>query len=65
MNKKKHKDYILSKVEIWAGGLVKAEFWYSNTVIPSIGMTAEQAVEQGRFEQVKQELERIELGGFS
>ncbi len=57
---------ILERIETWAGSRIKAEAWYRSHPITSLdGLTAEQLVDQGRTEDLKEYLDHIENGGFA
>jgi hypothetical protein len=57
---------ILSRVRPWAGSPLQAFAWYRSQPIPSFGdQTAEALVKEGRGEDVKRYLDRIEVGGYA
>ena len=59
------KKFVLSFIHEWAGSQESALKWYESEIIPSLNKTAQQAVDAGEFEAVKQYLEHIKDGGFS
>ena len=57
---------IISLIETWAGTRSQAEAWYHSHPINALdGLTTEQLVNQGRFDELKEYLNHIEAGGFA
>lgn len=56
---------ILDRVTPWAGSRAQALAWYRSQEIPSLGLTAEQAVKTGRSRLVWAYLDRISEGGYA
>jgi hypothetical protein len=65
MTQEEQKQFILSFILVWAGSKEAALKWYESEVIPSINKTAQEAVNNGDFEAIKEYLEHIEQGGFA
>lgn len=59
------KAFVINSVIDWAGSEEQANQWYESTLISSLNMTAELAVENGHFDSVCKYLESIRLGGFA
>jgi len=56
---------ILDRVTPWAGSRAQALAWYRSQEVPSLGLTAEQAVKTGRSRLVWAYLGRISEGGYA
>lgn len=56
---------ILDRVTPWAGSPAQALAWYSAYEIPSLGMTAEQAVRMGRSDYVWAHIEDVSQGSYA
>lgn len=57
---------ILTLIEPWAGSRRQAEAWYHSHPINTLGgLTAEQLVNQDRFDDLKEYLMHIGAGGFA
>jgi hypothetical protein len=65
MTPEEQKEYILDFVLDWAGSKIAALKWYESEVISALNKTAQQTIDAGDFETVKQYLEHIENGGFA
>jgi hypothetical protein len=59
------KKFILSLIVDWAGSEVRALKWYEMEIIPALGMTPQQAIEQGQYAALLEYIEIIKLGGFA
>jgi len=57
---------IINYILPWCKNIEDALSWYKNFPLPSFNnMTAESLVDQGRIEDVKKYLNRINSGGYS
>lgn len=56
---------MLDRVTPWAGSLAQALAWYSAYEIPSLGMTAEQAVRLGRSDYVWAHIDDVSQGSYA
>lgn len=56
---------LLDRVTPWAGSLAQALAWYSAYEIPSLGMTAEQAVRLGRSDYVWAHIDDVSHGSYA
>ena len=65
MTRKEQKKFILNYIINWAGSKEAALAWYESEVIPALNKTAQEAVNNGDFEAVKEYLEHIKQGGFA
>ena len=65
MTQEEQKQFVLSFIIDWAGSKEAALEWYESEVIPALNTTAQEAVNNGCFEAIKEYLEHIEQGGFS
>mgnify|MGYP003384847809 FL=1 len=65
MTPKEQEKFVLDYIKNWVNSEAKALRWYQENHIPSLNMTAQEAVKKGRFNAVKKYLEHINLGGFA
>ena len=65
MTRKEQKKFILNYIINWAGSKEAALKWYESETISSLNKTAQEVVDNGGFEAIKEYLEHIERGGFS
>jgi hypothetical protein len=65
MTPTEQKIYILNFIKEWAGSKQAALQWYESEIIPALNKTAQDTVDGGDFEAVKQYLEHISEGGFA
>tara|TARA_R110001583_G_scaffold43548_7_gene138558 strand:- start:129 stop:380 length:252 start_codon:yes stop_codon:yes gene_type:complete len=65
MTTTEQKEYILNFIQEWAGSKQAALQWYESEIIPALNKTAQDSVNCGDFEAVKQYLEHISEGGFA
>ncbi|MFT6833985.1 MAG: hypothetical protein ACJA0H_000011 [Francisellaceae bacterium] len=65
MTQEEQKQFILSFILDWAGSKEAALKWYESETISSLNKTAQEAVDDGDFEAIKEYLEHIEQGGFA
>ena len=49
LNKAAQKEYILTLILEWVDSTENAINWYENEFIPALGMTPQQAIEQGHY----------------
>lgn len=56
---------IIDRVTPWAGSQAQALAWYRAHEIPSLGLTAEQAVRMGRSDYVWAHLEDVAQGSYA
>ena len=58
-------NFIIDKVLPWCEDRKKAESWFYNTIIPSLGCTPNDMVNRGRYTVVLKEIESMKDGGFA
>ena len=65
MTQEEQKQFVLNFIQEWAGSKEAALKWYESETISSLNKTAQEVVDNGGFEAIKEYLEHIERGGFS
>jgi hypothetical protein len=65
MTPKEQEKFVLDYIKKWVSSEEEAKKWYQENHIPSLNMTAQEAVKKGKFNVVKEYLEHINLGGFA
>jgi len=65
LHKAAQKEYILTLILEWVDSTENAIHWYDNEFIPALGMTPQQAIEQGHYADLCEYIEVIDLGGFA
>lgn len=65
MTQEEQKQFILNFILDWADSKEAALKWYESETISSLNKTAQEAINNGGFEAVKEYLEHIEQGGFA
>tara|TARA_R110000737_G_scaffold352273_1_gene397577 strand:- start:11459 stop:11656 length:198 start_codon:yes stop_codon:yes gene_type:complete len=65
MTQEEQKQFVLSFILDWAGSKEAALQWYESEIIPALNKTAEEVIDNGGFEAIKEYLEHIGQGGFA
>jgi hypothetical protein len=65
MNKSQQRQYILSRVQEWAGSYANAQKWFDEERLPALGCTPKDAIECGEFDALNSYLDTISLGGYA
>ncbi len=65
MTQEEQKQFVLNFILDWAGSKEAALKWYEAEVIPALNKTAQEAVNNGGFDAIKEYLKHIEEGGFA
>jgi len=65
MTQKEQERFVLDYIKNWVSSEEEALKWYQSSHIPSLNMTAQEAVKNGEFVALTKYLEHINLGGFA